>query len=167
MQLRWLIVTAFLLLVSHSNSLSCRSYVGNTYQMQINAGIFVAHEFVTLESNKVAHAIDSGENGVSPNVPGSGPPYTSQLGKWRCIGRDRVRIVTVSLNLRRENTSDPFSYSLVKRIWTFSGNGNKVEGTYDYDNYLDGIFPLDPNAQSLPNSTFGPFPTSGRRFDFF
>ena len=167
MQLRWLIATTFLLLVSYSNSLSCRNYGGKTYQMQITYGDFIGSEFVTLESNNVARANDNTENGITPGDVANGVAYTSQQGKWQCIGRDRVRIRTIAFNLRRENTSDPSSYFLVKRIWTFSGSGNKAHGIYNYIYYLDGTFPLDPNAQPLPNSTFGPYPTSGRRFDFF
>ena len=135
--------------------------------MEVNYGDYIGYEFVTLQSDNKAYADDSTENGITPHGASNTSPYTSQQGEWQCIGQDRVRIVTVSLNLRRKGTSDPTSYFLAKRTWTFSGNGNKVEGTYRYIDYLDGTFPLDSNAQPLPNSTYGPYPTKGRRFSFF
>ena len=167
MQLRWFSVTSLLLLIYYSNSLSCRRYVGKTYQMQVNYGGIIGYEFVTLQSNHVAHADDSTENGVAPTGTASGPPYTSQQGKWRCIGRDRVRILTVSLNFRRANTSDPLSFTISNRTWTFTRHGNQVKGTYVFSNYPDGTFPFDSSAQSFPNNTYGPYLTSGRRFAFF
>ena len=167
MQLCWLVATVLLLLVSHSNSLSCESYGGKTYQMEVNYGDYIGYEFVTLQSDNKAYADDSTENGITPaGVPNSAP-YTSQQGEWQCIGQDRVRILTITVNLRRQGTSDPTSYSLLSRTWSFRRNGKKAQGTYGYIDYPDGVFPLDPNAQPLPNSTYGPYPTNGRRFDFF
>ena len=51
----------------------------------------------------------------------------SQLGKWKCIGRDHLRIVTVTYNRRTVNGFEPNTISLVTGNLTFTRDGKTLE----------------------------------------
>ncbi|CAF0871411.1 unnamed protein product [Rotaria sp. Silwood1] len=145
----------------------CDDICGETYQIKVQGGSCDVYQLFTLHKDHTVNLIDNTENNFSPGRGIESQPFTSQLGGWRCVGRNRIQMRTASYNHQVPSSSTPSTLTFNYYVLTFTRNGEYVQGTYKFEYYRLGSYPLDFSSRPLPNRSFGPYDVKGKQFDFF
>lgn len=156
-----------ILTINHSYGANCRKYVDATYQLITNVGPFSVYQLVRLQTDGSVTSVNNVENGFSLDPTIQAQPFTSALGEWECIGRNQIHIRTADFNHKVANNDAPTSISWDNIILNFTNNGDEFQGVYTFAFYPVGTYPFESGTQPLPDSSFGPYLTSGKRFRFF
>ena len=130
-------------------------------------GPFSVYQLVRLQDDGSVTSVNNVENGFSFDPSIETQPFTTALVEWQCIGKNQIHIRTADFNHKVPNNAAPTSISWDNIFLNFTNSGNNVQGAYRFAFYPVGTYPLEPGTQPLPDSSFGPYPITGRRFSFF
>ncbi|CAF3843901.1 unnamed protein product [Rotaria sordida] len=135
--------------------------------MRINYGNTIGFELLTIHPDGTVNIVDNTESGYTPPGGVTAQPFSSQLGEWKCVGKNKFHIRTGNYDFQVSGNPAPSKLSFNDILLTFTKDGENLEGKYRFAHYKLGTYPKDPGAQPLPNESYGPYNISGRRFCFF
>lgn len=152
----------------------CSSYFGRTYELERQVPAFfdyTSNPFVlmTFHTDGTTRAVDNAEEGfrrINSSL-GPGPPFSSELGEWRCVGSNKILVHSAVYLFVPIDPAQPSRLLMREFVFNFTSNGEFVHGTHLVREYLVGTFPADPGAHQVNDTTFGPYSCPGRRYRFF
>ncbi|CAF2773933.1 unnamed protein product [Rotaria sp. Silwood2] len=145
----------------------CGDLFDQTFQIKIDFSSAYVFELILINEDGTVDIIDNTQEGVviAQGFPNQG--FTSGLGRWTCVGRNRIEIRSGGYNYANAAINASSTLFFNKYLLEFDNNCEHVHGTVKAVNYPLGAYPMDRSAQPIPGQTTESTNVQGRRFRYF
>ncbi|CAF1334449.1 unnamed protein product [Rotaria sp. Silwood1] len=152
--------------VGHRRS-RCDDLIDQTFQIKIDFTNASVYELLLFNEGGTVDIIDNTQEvvAIASGFPSQG--FTSGLGRWICVGRNRIEIRSAGYNYANAGSNAPSTLFFNKYFLDFDDHWEHVHGITKAANYLLGAYPLDRNAQPIPSQVTQSTNLEGRRFRYF